>query len=78
MYIHSWLSTYCITLMESVRIAGMLWADIVDLLVNIVSNGTNMSVWPDVVAAPCGYWLVGEYQQTTAPSNALNGGVSTN
>ena len=45
------------------------------MLVNIVNNGTNMSVWPDVVAAPCGYWLVGEYQQTTAPSNA---GVSTN
>ena len=58
--------------MESVKIAGMLWADIVGLLVNIESNGTNMSVWPDVVAAPCGYWLVGEYQQTTAPSNSLN------
>ena len=61
--------------MESVKIAGMLWADIVGVLVNMVNNGTNMSVWPDVVAAPCGYWLVGEYQQTTAPSNA---GVSTN
>ena len=50
----------------------MPWAYTVGVLVHIVSNRTNMSVWPDVVAATCGHWLVGEYQQTTAPSNALS------
>ena len=48
----------------------MLCAHIVGLLVNFVTDWTNMSECPDVVAVPCGYWLVGEYQQTTAPSNA--------